>query len=217
MLKTVRWSAFVVIGVVLSTSGCVTGRREIALEVPHSTSTAIARGAFRIGQVHDARAFENAPKSPSTPSIDGDVTKLSPADLGAFIGRQRNGYGAAMGDVVLANKGAVSERVRALLVEGLTRRGYTVTDAPDAPISADVEVKEFWAWFSPGMWSVSFEAKLETTLDVLRNGSHVPVAVKGYGINRGQVASDENWQLAYRRAIESFLTDLDEKLTAAGF
>ena len=202
-------------------SGCVTGRRAIDLPLPAAAATpaaasAGARGTFQLGQVTDARAFENKPRAPSTPSIDGDVATLTAEQKQTFIGRQRNGYGAAMGDIVLAPSQSVPERVRALLASGLAARGYTVTDSTGTGPSANVKVTEFWAWFSPGAFSVSFEARIRATLEVLRDGNSNSIEVEGYGLNRGQMASDDNWQLAYSRAFESFLTNLDKELGEAG-
>ncbi|HXA13573.1 MAG TPA: hypothetical protein VNW23_00475, partial [Opitutaceae bacterium] len=82
-------------------SGCVAGRRTVDLPVPTATSLPASKGTVAIGSIADARHFENEPSEPSTPSIDGDVNSQSAEQLSAFIGRQRNGYGHAMGDITL--------------------------------------------------------------------------------------------------------------------
>ncbi len=203
-------------------SGCVAGRRAIDLPLPTAAPTPAtapstgARGMFQLGEVTDARTFGNEPRAPSTPSIDGDVSTLSADQKQTFIGRQRNGYGAAVGDIVLAPGQSVPERVRALLASGLRARGYTVTESASSGPSARVKVSEFWAWFSPGAFSVSFEARIRATLEVLRDGNTNSIEVEGQRLNRGQMASDDNWQLAYSRAFEAFLTNLDKALGEAG-
>ena len=81
-------------------SGCVTGRRSLSLPVSTHDAPSATRGQVYIATVTDNRHFENKPSDPSIPSIDGDVTKLSAAEKDRMIGRQRNTWGKAMGDIV---------------------------------------------------------------------------------------------------------------------
>jgi hypothetical protein len=201
----------------ITTSGCVTGRRSIALEVPPTATAApAAKGAVAITSIVDARVFENKPDDPSTPSIDGDVNKVSKDALKGMIGRQRNGFGKAMGDVELAAGDTVETRTRALIVEGLKRRGYTVADAGGGHRTLEVAIGKFWAWFTPGMWAVDFEAQIQCEMTLAGEGDSRKLTVAGYGKNVGQVASDLNWQQAYERAFDDFLKKLDAALASAG-
>lgn len=212
--RTVATLAVVLVACALS-AGCVTGRRMIALETPVQTPPEAARGTIVIGAVTDARKFENKPPQPSTPSIDGDVNSASRDTLKTMIGRQRNGYGAAMGDVALANGATVESQTRSLIAEGLKRRGYNVSDGGGAD-ALTVNIDEFWGWFSPGFATVSFEARIRTALSMMAGGEKRELVVNGYGINKGQVASDANWQIAYARAFEDYLKNLDTALAGAG-
>lgn len=212
--RTVATLALVTLACAL-TSGCVTGRRMIALDTPVQTAPATSKGSVAIGAITDQRRFENKPSSPSTPSIDGDVNSASKDSLKGMIGRQRNGYGAAMGDVALAGGATVESQTRALITEGLKRRGYTASEGGGAD-AVTVNIDEFWGWFSPGFATVSFEARIRTNLSLTAGGQKRDLAVNGYGINKGQVASDANWQLAYARAFEDYLKNLDTALAGAG-
>jgi hypothetical protein len=49
-----------------------------------------------------------------------------------------------------------------------------------------------------------------------RQSDHEALTIRGYGINKGQVARDANWQLAYQRAFEDFLTKSSAELRNAG-
>jgi hypothetical protein len=198
-------------------SGCVTGRRTIDLLVPPATSLPASKGTVAISSITDARHFENEPSEPSTPSIDGDVNSLSAEQLSAFIGRQRNGYGHAMGDITLPDGETVQSRVKELITQGFVQRGYTITTDASADNAVDVKIDEFWAWFTPGFAYVSFEARVYCTFTVKHGGSTQTFTVQGYGSNHGQIASDANWQLAYTRAFEDFLGKFDQELTKAGF
>lgn len=199
-------------------SGCVVGRRTVPLSIPaQATAPAANKGAIAITSVTDARVFQNKPTDPAVPSIDGDVGSMSADQKSGMIGRQRNTYGKAMGDIALPAGDSVVQRSRLLVEEGLKRRGYTISADASAPNTASVTIDEFWAWFSPGMFSVSFEARVYCTLTLKKADGSAKVTVKGYGINKGQVASDANWQLAYTRAFEDFLSKMNTELDKAGF
>lgn len=203
---------------VASQVGCVTGRREISLSVPQAASpSASARGTVAIASVTDARVFQNKPSDPSTPSVNGDATKLSDQEKSRMIGRQRNTYGKAMGDVALPEKETVEGVTRQLLEQGLKKRGYQIGADANAGLSANVTITDFWAWFSPGMWSIDFEARVQCTVVLRREGKAGTLVIKGHGINSGQFASDANWREAYERAFQDFLGKMDAELEKAGF
>lgn len=186
-------------------TGCVLGRRTIALPVQTLTKPAATKGAIHIANVTDNRRFENKPSDPSTPSIDGDVTSLSIEQKNMMIGRQRNGYGKAMGDIALMPGDSVNQRVRLLVEHALEQRGYEISTDAATKTSASVSIDEFWAWFTPGMWTVTFESRVYCTLVLQRADKPATVVIKGYGTNHGQFAKDANWQLAYERAFKDFL------------
>ncbi|HEY4248978.1 MAG TPA: hypothetical protein VGM64_19290 [Lacunisphaera sp.] len=207
----------VVSPLLLLTSGCVTGRRTVSLPV-HSLGTpaAASKGDFLISSVTDNRHFENKPSDPSTPSIDGDVNSLTPDQKASMIGRQRNTYGHAMGDIALPASDSVVQRTQELLKDALEQRGYHVTQDAAAPNSASVSIDQFWAWFTPGFASVSFEARVYCTLTIHKGGNGGTVVIKGNGLNRGQMASDANWALAYDRAFTDFLQKFGPEMEKAG-
>ncbi len=212
-MKT-RYTIGLLAGVMLLT-GCVTGSRDIDLAAPEYQSNKQMEGLVYIGNIEDSRKFEAKPSNPSTPSVKGNLASASKDKLSTLIGRQRNGFGKAMGDVTLPAGMTVQDEMRELLTQGLESRGYTVTDDENAPIKLNVDIDKFWAWFSPGMWAVSFEANLACGLDLVSNDGTKKLDVVGYGLNKGQIASDANWQLAYERAFSDFLKNLDKALDKA--
>jgi hypothetical protein len=198
-------------------TGCVVGRRTVDLPVQSFSNSPEGKGEIFIGSIEDNRVFQNKPSDPSIPSIDGNVHSLTPKEKGMMIGRQRSGYGRAMGDVALPADDSVIERTRRLLEEGFRSRGYRIASDSSAQNSASATIDEFWAWFSPGFWSISFEARVYCTIKLTKSDGSSTIVVKGYGINKGQIASDANWQLAYQRAFQDFLSKLDSKLAEAGY
>lgn len=197
------------------TTGCATGRRTIALNVPTSTVAVAEKGRISITRVTDERHFENKPAQASTPSIDGDVNAVSRETLKTMIGRQRGEFGAALGDVALTPPATVETQAQALVTEGLKRRGYAVGTSSSGD-SVEVLVKEFWAWFRPGFAEIAFEADIRTVLSFTVAGQKRTLEVKGHGREEGQMASDEHWQRAYALAYEDFLKNFDASLAGAG-
>jgi hypothetical protein len=203
----------------LFTSGCVVGRRTVSLNIPTVTSVGtVSKGTVAIKSVNDGRRFENKPTSPSTPSIDGDVNDLSAEQRKAFIGRQRNGFGRAMGDIILPSGNTVETETLGLVREGFARRGYEVVPSGrgDVQNTVEVNIDEFWAWFTPGFATISFESNITCKLTIKHGDEVRNLTITGHGRNVGQIASDANWALAYSRGFADFLTKLDAELGKAG-
>jgi len=219
-----RLSSWLIVGAaIVLQAGCVTGHRTLDLPPTaapvgaSAAATPAVQGLVYLASVTDDRKFENKPDEPSTPSIDGDVTKMSAQDKDRMIGRQRNTFGHAMGDIMLPPGDSVTKRVRGLVEEGLRRDGYQVSSDPNAPNSVALSINEFWAWTTPGFWALTFEAKIQCTLTVNNgNGSARTLSVKGYGKNSGQVAKDANWQDAYKPAFEDFISNLSQQVGQLG-
>jgi len=108
-------------------------------------------------------------------------------------------------------------RTRQLLEEAFKKRGYSITSDPNAANSVTAIINRFWGWFTPGFWTITFEAHVNCTITPTKPEGILPIIVQGYGRVQGQIASDANWQLAYQRAFQDFLTKLDSELTAAGY
>jgi hypothetical protein len=198
--------------VLLACGGCAVGQRKLDLQIPAGAKVVDgSKGAVQIVSVIDKRTFENKPSDPSTPSIDGDVKTLSASQKNKMIGRQRNSWGKAMGDIALIDGQTVESRTRALVTEALKRRGYAVTDS-QSKNRAEIAVDKFWAWFTPGMFAVDFEAHIQANLQLSLNGRSGKFTVLGHGRNLGAVGSNSNWQEAYARAFEDFLANFETAL-----
>jgi hypothetical protein len=57
--------------------------------------------------------------------------------------------------------------------------------------------------------SVDFDADVSANMKISLNGRSGQFTVSGHGKNGGQVASDANWKLAYSRAFDDFIKNLD--------
>nr|WP_241024505.1 flagellar biosynthesis protein [Burkholderia sp. Ac-20365] len=122
----------------------------------------------------------------------------SDASKARAIGRKRNGYGKALGDVVLPEGKTVSGLVESALANGFQQAGYVVVKPGDpnfasaAPVNA--EVIDFWAWFQPGFWSVTTNQKSELHLSGDIGALHGAQTVRTRVSESKQVVTTSDWQ-----------------------
>ena len=194
---------------------CATNRSYINLAVPAGAPGAAATKVAVIESVKDEREFQENPRDPSIPSLKkGEKFTLDAEGRKSAIGRKRNGYGMAIGDIQLQSPQTVESITRQLVTTGLQQRGYRVVDAgPAAPADAlrvNVAIREFWAWLTPGFWSIDMEAKLKTILQ-FEGASGGSTEVAAYGKKTAPTGREDNWKQAYDRAFGDYL---DKQKTA---
>jgi len=196
-------------------TGCA--MRTIDLPVPSISNSSGEKGDIFIGSIEDNRVFQNNPSNVTIPSIDGTVDSLTPKVKSMRIGSQGDGYGKAGGYLQLPNNDSVFERTRRLLEEGFKRRGYSITSDSNADISARATINQFWGWSTPGVALGSFKANVSCTIILSKADSSTTIEVQGYGVEKGILARNGNWQWAYEKAFDDFLSKLDDKLSVAGY
>ncbi|AFT90071.1 YajG family lipoprotein [Paraburkholderia phenoliruptrix] len=177
-------------------AGCAVGRTTVDVVAPQGTNP--ATGKFvRIESPQDKRTFAVAPPSADMASLD-PAEDASDASKARAIGRKRNGYGKALGDVVLPEGKTVSGLVENALATGFQEAGYVVVKPGDpnfgaaAPVTA--EVVDFWAWFQPGFWSVTTNQKSEIQVSGDVGALHGTQTIKTRVKESKQVVSSRDWQ-----------------------
>lgn len=204
------------------TSGCAVNRSYMQLAVPdRSIVVADAGKTAVIDQVTDQRHFEENPSDPSVPSLKkGDEYKLDAEQRKRAIARKRNGFGKAMGDILLDGDATVETLTRDLVKKEMEQRGYQVLEAnQDGAVGAmhvSIDIREFWAWFTPGMWTVDMEAKINTVFRLAGTAGEQSISVAGYGKKSAPTGREDNWRQAYERAFEDYAVKLAQALDGAG-
>ena len=169
-------------------SACAVSRSEVA--VPIQTAKQPEAGTVVVLTTPvDARKFEAAPQSPSIPSLKIAEQINDPQITSRALGRKRNGYGMAMGDVLLNPPQTASTLVGDAVKAGLRDAGYRVLDASDSAGAnaprVNVRIEEFWTWITPGFGQIKLDnvtnLSLDSTLPNLSSGAKVNVhETKGY-------------------------------------
>lgn len=198
-------------------AGCATSRSEIQLASPVAAPAVAATGKTAvIRSVKDERVFEQAPKSPHIPSLGLEGTAAATAETKArAIGRKRNTYGQALGDVLLQPGQTVEGVVRENLTAALAQAGIAVQSAGAAtgtPMMIDVRIKQFWSWIQPGFWAITLQTAIDTDLAI--SGAD-PVSVQVNNAEGLQIVTDGAWMEAIGKALATYRTEAAQKLGAA--
>ncbi|AUT65085.1 flagellar biosynthesis protein [Paraburkholderia terrae] len=186
-------------------AGCAAGRTTVDVSVPQGTNPTTGK-YVRIDSPQDKRTFTVAPPSADMASLD-PAEDSSDASKARAIGRKRNGYGKALGDVVLPEGKTVSGLVESALATGFQQAGYIVVKQGDpnfdaaAPVTA--QVVDFWAWFQPGFWSVTTNQKSEVKLSGDVGALHGAQTVKTRVSESKQVVTSSDWQEIVEKGLSS--------------
>lgn len=166
-----------------------------------------------IRSVRDERVFEEAPRDPSMPSLGSGGAAHASADIKSrAIGRKRNGFGKALGDVLLESGQTVEGVIRENLAAALQQAGYQVRSenfAGASPLVIDVDIKQFWAWFQPGFWQITLNANIATDLHI--SGGATPTVVSVHAEDKRQAATERAWIHIIDKALQAFRTDVAAK------
>ena len=200
--------------------GCATSRSELRLSTPGASPATIsatksgkALPAY-IRSVKDERSFEQAPREASTPSLGFEgAAQATAAAKARAIGRKRNGFGKALGDVFLQDGQTVDSVVRDNLAVALTESGYEVLANPPTEPGAlviDVQVKKFWAWVQPGFWAITVHTEIATDLSL--SSTSTPTSVLVHVEDGRQFVTDSAWLETVEKALLSYRREVVQKI-----
>lgn len=190
-------------------TGCATSRSIVDIDVP-ALSQASAGEKVAIVAL-DERTFERKPRSADIPSLkSGEIDDTRFTERA--IARKRNGYGKALGDVLLPSGKRVDELVRIAVANAYTEAGYHVVSADEANSdvrNVKVHIKQFWSWFSPGFFQVAVNNKAHLILE--------PAGAKALDINTEvkdgmQVVTDSDWKHITDRGLQAITAEVKSKL-----
>ena len=176
-------------------AGCATSRSVVAPKI--ETSINPTQGtAVRIVKVEDQRGFRIAPATPDIPSLSDNAID-NKAITERAVARKRNGYGMALGDVLLPQPNTVANMMQGAIEQGLRDAGYRVIakDQPgyDEALPVNAVIKQCWAWMTPGFWSITLEHRAEVVLQAPLKAFENGTTIQGYVKDSRQIAGDGAW------------------------
>ena len=190
----------------VSMVGCVTSRSVVDVSVPNLTGTT---GQKVVITTIDERTFEAKPRSADIPSLKGGEINDS-SITGRAYARKRNGYGKALGDVVLPSGRTVSQLVGSAVANAYAQSGYQVVEEQNTDArQVTVHIKEFWTWFSPGFASVSVNNKSNL---IIESDGQAPMAI-ATEVNDGmQLVTDSDWAKVTGQGLQEVTAAVGQKL-----
>lgn len=215
---TKGYSRLIILCFCVMLAGCATSRSEIklhspAIVAPSMTATS-AQHVVVIGKITDERVFEQAPNDPSMPSLGfGGADKAADDVKARAVGRKRNTYGMALGDVLLQQGQTVESVVRENLIAAFQQAGYQVKgegDAGPSPLVVDVHIKQFWAWFTPGFWAVTLSDNIAT--DLVVHGVEVPVVVSTHVEDKHAAATEDDWMQIVDKGLDAYRAEVAQRM-----
>ncbi len=203
-----------VIAVLVCLGGCATSRSNVLPEV-ENVQNPTQGTAVKIADVTDLRLFEQDPRQPDIPSLSGNDIQ-DPALTARAIARKRNGFGMALGDVLLPEGRTVSELFRQAVTQSFRHAGYRVLASEDPgydqAVPVQVKIKQYWSWFRPGFWAVTVssraEAQIEAPLAPLANGALVKSEVS----DSMQAVFESDWRDISAKGLAGFVRNLQDTL-----
>jgi len=208
---------FALLWLLSGATGCATSRGVLDVKIP-STTNPTSGDAYKIVDVRDSRVFELKPSSPSIPSLkNGEISDS--AITSRAIARKRNGYGMAMGDILLPEGGTVQDLTRQAIARAFRESGLRVVSTGDPlwesakPIEADILT--LWAWMTPGFWILSLDfdmrVRIRTALGAFREGEETHGAIQ----LKTQGAGTKQWLNTITKGLEAFNLDLTQRVRNA--
>jgi|OpeIllAssembly_1097287.scaffolds.fasta_scaffold03838_4 hypothetical protein len=194
-------------------SGCATTTSTV--DVQHAQAPAVAaKGFAKITEVRDIRRFEAAPKEPSTPSLENAQELKNAAITSRAIARKRGGYGMAFANVLLPEGRTVELVVREAVAKALIEQGYEVVDAKspqyEKALPMQVDIDQFWAWFTPGFWQVTVEFRGLLLVKAEGLTGRKEDIVRGNAEVKGMAVTDSEW----KEVVVAGVNDLTKNLKA---
>ena len=191
-------------------TGCALGRGTVELDTMKS-SNPYSGPEVKLVRISDKRVFQIDPSDPSTPSLmDNQIHNAGITSRA--IARKRGGFGNALGDIVLPEGRTVMQVIDEALSRGLRESGYRVLVKGDPGYAAaaplEVDIRRFWAWFTPGFVAITLEFRTE--IDVsgpitpFENGQEFD----GYATTQGAAAFTEDWMKVMKLGLDDLNLDI---------
>ena len=197
-------------------SGCATSRSSLDINVPVTVDNAqFAEKEVYINSITDKRVFEASPRSPNIPSLDPSEASSPEIKLRA-VGRKRNTYGKALGDILLKEGETVETLLAASVRKAFAESGYKIlNDRSQATANTyivDGAIDQFWTWFTPGFWQITIATEIGTTLTITPPESGEIKKVSANSQLHAQTGLESNYIESIQNALQAYIGELKRQL-----
>lgn len=199
---------------ILALSGCATSRSVLDVQPPSGQPGQANGKKVYIDNVVDNRSFQTTPSTPDIPSLDPSEDQSDGIKARA-IGRKRNGYGKALGDMLLKDGETVQTLTYKSIQEAFVEKGYTIVNKDQVTKDTYVvnaSIDKFWAWMNPGFWSITLSSEVSTDLSIKSGKTTTPQKVYVKAADGYQVATEKNWTEIIQKSLQLYVEQLKSKI-----
>lgn len=201
---------------IFALTSCATNRSVLIVTPKNPLPSIFLDKSAIIRSITDARQFMDKPPTPDIPSLgQGGASKHSTELRSRAIGRKRNGYGKALGDVFLEENNSVQDLVINSLTNILNNYGYKIHDInstyPPETIVIDITINKFWSWIDIGLWSIGIEAEIDTDVNITYNDKKT-ISISARTSNRVMAATDSAWKETIDLVLQDYKKNAVEEL-----
>ena len=202
---------------IMSLTGCATNRGIVRLQLPENSIKAQANGKkIFIESVTDERVFQEQPKTQDIPSLGFGGAASATEDLKKrAIGRKRNSYGKAMGDILLEEGQTVESVIKDTLARSFMETGYKIInnkeEISDETIILTAKIQKFWAYMTPGFWAITLSSDISTDIEMTQHGTDKK-SINVHSDGKYQVATEGNWMEIVDLSIQKYITELKKEI-----
>ena len=196
--------------------GCATSRSVLDIPSPAtSTVPPLAKKEVLVAAVQDRRIFATNPPSPDIPSLDPDEEQNAAIKARA-VGRKRNSFGKALGDILLKEGQTVETLTAASIRQAFAEKGYKVIErkeqATENTLFVEAAVDKFWSWLNPGFASITLSTEITTSLSVKSAGKSTATTVSVKASDNYQTGMEGNWVEVINKALRAYVDELKTRL-----
>lgn len=211
-------SAFIAAALLLGLSACATSRSVIGIDLPPDPPKATGT-PIKIAAVTDLRQFSVDPDNPSLPSLGDAAEIIDPKITAQAMGRKRNSYGKALGDLMLPPGQTVTGVVEAATRQALEASGYRVVDSnsPDYARATTIAIKvdQFWAWGQPGFAALTLNFDAKVSLDGTVANANLSEPITIHAETHPQMGTEDNWKEVIQIGIKKLIDAMKDRLKPA--
>lgn len=201
-------------------AGCATSRStvDVAFDAPNDSGSqggpALGKTVY-VSDVRDKRTFQENPLTPEIPSLDPTRAVSGEIKLRA-IGRKRNTWGKALGDILL-NEGTSVETLAAEAIHrAFLEKGYAIVNDPNQVSSSTrvvhADITQFWTWMNPGFWALTISSEIATELAIKQGDTVRNETVRVKSADNFQTGMEENYVQVVKDALRLYVDELKRKL-----
>ena len=199
----------------LAIGGCATSRSTLDIQLPKGQQAQSNGKQVYINSVVDKRSFQVSPPNPDIPSLDPSEDQTEQIKARA-IGRKRNGFGKALGDMLLKDGETVQSLTDKSIKQAFEEKGYSIINSKDGITKdtyvVDANIQKFWAWMNPGFWQITLSSEISTDLTIKSSKGTTNQQISVKAADGYQVATESNWMEMIQKSIQLYIDDLKKKI-----